>query len=334
MSYWRPSGSSFSSANAASTLGARGEASDSSTNIKEVLFNTRGSHLPLSHQRQQLPIAQLKREILYCVETFQTTILIGETGCGKSTQLPQFLYEAGWAAGERCIVCTQPRRIAAMAVAARTASEMGCTLGEEVGYAIRFDSKCNNNTSIKYCTDGLLLRETMQDPLLSKYSVIIVDEAHERSLYTDILLGLLKKIHRKRPDLRVVIASASLDAQELKDFFETHQSINSSLSSSRSSGNGSSSSSGSGSGSASGEGSSSTHLSGKEGQSACVLSIAGRTHPVDVLYLEESCSNYVQTAVRTCIEIHQSLEEWGDILVSNITATTDDTNCLDIIHIM
>lgn len=212
MAYWRPTGSSFSSSNA-STLGSRGESSDSSINIKEVLHNNRGSHLPLSHQRQQLPIAQLKREILYCVENFQTTILIGETGCGKSTQVPQFLHEAGWAAGGRCVVCTQPRRIAAMAVAARTASEMGCTLGGDVGYAIRFDSKCSTTTSIKYCTDGLLLRETAQDPLLSQYSVIIVDEAHERSLYTDILLGLLKKIHRKRPELRVIIASASLDAQ-------------------------------------------------------------------------------------------------------------------------
>ena len=291
MSYWRPSGSSLSSANV-STLGSRGEGSDSSTNIKD------GSHLPLSHQRQQLPIAQLKREILYCVETFQTTILIGETGCGKSTQIPQFLYEAGWAAGDRCIVCTQPRRIAAMAVAARTASEMGCTLGEDVGYAIRFDSKCNSNTSIKYCTDGLLLRETMQDPLLSKYSVIIVDEAHERSLYTDILLGLLKKIHRKRPDLRVIIASASLDAQELKDFFETHQSITNTgqLAEDKSKGT-----------TVAGEG---------RGESAVILSVTGRTHPVDVLYLDEPCSNYVQTAVRTCIEIHQSLEEWGDILVS------------------
>lgn len=287
MSYWRPSGNALSNSNSA-TLGSRGEASDSSTNVKDVLHNNRGSHLPLSHQRQLLPIAQLKREILYSVESFQTTILIGETGCGKSTQIPQYLLEAGWAVGDRCIVCTQPRRIAAMAVATRTASEMGCTLGEEVGYAIRFDSKCNNNTSIKYCTDGLLLRETMQDPLLSKYSVVIVDEAHERSLYTDILLGLLKKIHRRRPDLRVIIASASLDAQELKDFFETHHKVKDINSAPT-----------------------------EKGESACILSITGRTHPVDVLYLEQPTSNYVRTAVTTCIEIHQSLEEWGDILVSD-----------------
>lgn len=289
--YWRPSGNSLSSTNAAQ-LGARGDSSDSSTNIKDVLYNNRGSHLPLSHQRQLLPIAHLKREILYCVESYQTTILIGETGCGKSTQIPQYLHEAGWSAGERCIVCTQPRRIAAMAVASRTASEMGCKVGEEVGYAIRFDSKCNKSTSIKYCTDGLLLRETMQDPLLSKYSVVIVDEAHERSLYTDILLGLLKKIHRRRPDLRVIIASASLDAEELKDFFETGRKVCDNITT---------------------EG---APVMSEKGESACVLSVTGRTHPVDVLYLEEPCSNYVQTAVTTCIEIHQSLEEWGDILVN------------------
>lgn len=201
-------------------------------------------------------------------------------------------------------MCTQPRRIAAMAVAARTAAEMGSTLGEEVGYAIRFDSKCNNNTAIKYCTDGLLLRETMQDPLLSKYSVIIVDEAHERSLYTDILLGLLKKIHRRRPDLRVIIASASLDAQELKDFFETHQKLGSSP------------------------------AQPLEGESACVLSITGRTHPVDVLYLEEPCSDYVRSAVTTCLEIHQSLEEWGDILVSKCKSVTVNTIMSNFANVM
>jgi ATP-dependent RNA helicase DDX35 len=187
---------------------------------------------------------------------------------------------------------------------------MGCNLGDEVGYAIRFDSKCTDKTSIKYCTDGLLLRETMQDPLLSKYSVIMVDEAHERSLYTDILLGLLKKIHRKRPDLRVVIASASLDAQELKDFFETHQSITSS--SERAPHPPLAERKESGTEAVSGE-------SQPESESACILSVTGRTHPVDVLYLEEPCSNYIQTAVRTCIDIHQSLEEWGDILVSGRT---------------
>jgi HrpA-like RNA helicase len=115
------------------------------------------------------------------------------------------LHEAGWTAKGRSVVCTQPRRVAAISVSARTAEEFGCRLGEEVGYAVRFDNKTSSNTIIKYCTDGVLLRETQNDPLLSKYSVVMVDEAHERSLYTDILLGLLKKIRRKRSDLRIII---------------------------------------------------------------------------------------------------------------------------------
>ena len=293
MSYWKPTSSS---------LYSRGEESDSSTNIKEVIYNPRSSHLPLSYQKQQLPITQIKREILFCVEYYPTIIIIGDTGCGKSTQIPQYLHEAGWTQQGKCIACTQPRRLSAMAVATRTASEMGCRVGEEVGYVIRFDSKCSRRTCIKYCTDGMLLRETMQDPLLSKYSVIIVDEAHERSLYTVILLGLLKKIHRKRPDLRVVITSASLNVDELKEFFETHHVVNPSQVSENE-----------------------EKKVDKSQESTFVLSVSGRTHPVDVLYLEQPCYNYVETAVRTCIEIHQSMEEWGDILVS-YGSTID---CLD-----
>jgi ATP-dependent RNA helicase DDX35 len=108
-------------------------------------------------------------------------------------------------------------------VATRVAEEMGVTLGQEVGYSMRFDQKCSSATVIKYVTDGTLLRETMSDPLLSAYSVVIVDEAHERSLYSDILLGLLKKIQRKRKDLRVIIMSATVDAEAFRDFFETNQ---------------------------------------------------------------------------------------------------------------
>lgn len=107
------------------------------------------------------------------------------------TEIPQYLVESGW---KKMICCTQPRRVAATSVATRVAQEMGVSLGREVGYSIRFDDTWDPNfTRIKYMTDGMLLRETMSDPLLSKYSVIMVDEAHERSLYTDILLGLLKK---------------------------------------------------------------------------------------------------------------------------------------------
>jgi ATP-dependent RNA helicase DDX35 len=113
---------------------------------------------------------------------------------GKTTQIPQYLHEAGWTQGGRVIACTQPRRVAATSIAARVAEEMGVQLGQEVGYSVRFEDMSSSSlTRIKYLTDGMLFRETMMDPLLKRYSVIMIDEAHERSLYTDILLGVLKK---------------------------------------------------------------------------------------------------------------------------------------------
>lgn len=118
-------------------------------------------------------------------------MLQGDTGSGKTTQVPQFVLEAGIAQG-RMIACTQPRRVAAMSVAARVAQEMDVQLGAEVGYTIRFEDKSSHDTQLKYLTDGMLLRESMADPKLSKYSVIILDEAHERTLATDILFGLIK----------------------------------------------------------------------------------------------------------------------------------------------
>jgi ATP-dependent RNA helicase DDX35 len=244
------------------------------------LHSGRNKHLPLGYQKQLLPIHRLKREFLYCVERYQTVILVGETGSGKSTQIPQFLHEAGWTSGGRCVVCTQPRRVATISVASRTAEEFGCMLGAEVGYAIRFDAKCSTRTLIKYCTDGLLLRETLTDPLLNKYSVVIVDEVHERSLYTDVLLGLLKKIKRKRPELRLVVASATVNAQEMKEFFETR----------------------------------STKPGQQTEETACILSVTGRLHDVDLLYLEQPTHNYITSAVNTVLEIHQN-EDIGDILV-------------------
>lgn len=122
-------------------------------------------------------------------------VIVGETGCGKTTQIPQYLDEAGWTAGgARMVCCTQPRRVAVTTVARRVAQEMGVQLGRDVGYTIRFeDISTPGLTRISFLTDGALVRKMMVDPLLTKYSVVMVDEAHERSLHTDILLGLLKK---------------------------------------------------------------------------------------------------------------------------------------------
>jgi pre-mRNA-splicing factor ATP-dependent RNA helicase DHX16 len=133
-----------------------------------IPHQNRLSHLSKLLQRQSLPICRFKDHILYALERYSILIIISETGTGKSTQIPQYLYEAGWTQNNRKIVCTQPRRIAALTISHRVADEMGVKVGNEVGYSMRFDSKVSEQTAIKYCTDGVLLRETMSDPLLMK----------------------------------------------------------------------------------------------------------------------------------------------------------------------
>ena len=116
--------------------------------------------------------------------------------------------------------CTQPRRIACMEVAARVSQEMGCKLGFEVGYSVRFENKTNERTKIKYLTDGMLLREFLTEPDLASYSVMIIDEAHERALHTDILLGLIKDVARVRDDLKIIISSATMDSEKFSKYFD------------------------------------------------------------------------------------------------------------------
>ncbi|KAJ3271239.1 ATPdependent RNA helicase, partial [Borealophlyctis nickersoniae] len=255
----------------------------------------------LSVQRLRLPVYKNRSQILYLLEKYQVLVIVGETGSGKTTQLPQFLHEAGWTANGRVVACSQPRRVAAQTVAARVAEEMGVALGQEVGYTVRFDD-CSDarTTRIKYLTDGMLFRETLLDPLLSRYSVIMVDEAHERSLYTDILVGVLKKydllsslgfflfmkhsklkaqrILRKRPDLRIIISSATLDAELFYEFFNTNTTDD------------------------------------RTKDTAVIMSLEGRMYPVDVHYLTEPCSDYLEKTVETVFNIHKN-EGPGDILV-------------------
>ena len=130
------------------------------------------------------------------VAMHQVLIVEGETGSGKTTQIPQYLHEAGYTRDKKKVGCTQPRRVAAMSVAARVATEMGVKLGNEVGYSIRFEDCTSERTVLKYMTDGMLLREFLSEPDLESYSVLIVDEAHERTLHTDILFGLVKDVSR------------------------------------------------------------------------------------------------------------------------------------------
>jgi HrpA-like RNA helicase len=166
-----------------------------------------------------LPIFRHRAALLHALETCGALILCAETGAGKSTQLPQYLHAAGWTSGGRVIAVTQPRRVAAASLAARVAEELGVQLGREVGYSVRFDACCGDATRILYTTEDALLREMSLDPLLSRYSVVMVDEAHERSLAVDVLLGLLLHVRHARPELRVIVASATLEAERLLAFF-------------------------------------------------------------------------------------------------------------------
>ncbi|KAK9868473.1 hypothetical protein WJX84_008357 [Apatococcus fuscideae] len=168
-----------------------------------------------------LPIYASHDAIIKAVRHHQIVVVEAPTGSGKTTQLPQMLLDAGLA-GDRMIGVTQPRRVAAVTVARRVAEERDCRVGDEVGYAIRFDEHASSKTRIKYMTDGTLLRESLEDTRLSAYSVIILDEAHERSLNTDLLFGILKRLttHKhRRKSLKLLITSATLEAAKVSAYF-------------------------------------------------------------------------------------------------------------------
>ncbi|KAF4612238.1 hypothetical protein D9613_004210 [Agrocybe pediades] len=174
--------------------------------------------LSIQEQRKSLPIYKLRDPLLKAIDEHQVLIVVGDTGSGKTTQMVQYLAEAGYADRGR-IGCTQPRRVAAMSVAKRVSEEVGCRLGQEVGYTIRFEDCTSPETRIKYMTDGMLQRECLIDPLCSSYSVVMLDEAHERTIATDVLFGLLKKAVKRRPDLKLIVTSATLDAEKFSKYF-------------------------------------------------------------------------------------------------------------------
>ncbi|KAL0336543.1 UNVERIFIED_CONTAM: Pre-splicing factor ATP-dependent RNA helicase DEAH10 [Sesamum radiatum] len=263
----------------------------------------------IEQHRKALPIATVEKRLLEEVSKNDILIIVGETGSGKTTQLPQYLFNGGFCRNGGIIGITQPRRVAAVTVAKRVAEECGVSLGQKVGYGIRFEDVTSSSTRIKYMTDGLLLREALLDPYLSKYSVIIVDEAHERTVHTDVLLGLLKTVqktrslgasdvvhngHRKGENgailekendiqstnivkhnqgkklspLKLIIMSASLDAQIFSEYFGGARAVH----------------------------------------------VQGRQYPVDILYTHQPETDYIDAALITIFQIH--LEEGpGDVLV-------------------
>ncbi|KMQ48031.1 ATP dependent RNA helicase [Trichophyton rubrum] len=241
-------------------------------------FDTPGQFVAALYKPTELlPIARHRQSLLYAIEKYPVVVLVGETGSGKTTRLPQFLDQAGWCGGGKQIAITQPRRVAVTSVAARVAGETGCQLGQEVGYSIRFEDVTSASTRIKFVTDGLLLREALVDPLLSRYSVIMVDEAHERSVSTDVLLGVLKKIRKRRPELRIVVSSATLKAEDYMQFFA-------------------------------GQG------AAEDNETARIITLDGKMYPVDCLYLESPAEDYVERAIKTVFDIHATEPE-GDILL-------------------
>lgn len=176
------------------------------------------TNLSIKDQRAGLPIYKLREQLVQAVRDNQVLVVVGDTGSGKTTQMTQYLAEEGFTERGK-IGCTQPRRVAAVSVAKRVAEEVGCRVGQEVGYTIRFEDCTSPETRIKYMTDGMLQRECLVDPNASNYSVIILDEAHERTIATDVLFGLLKKTLKRRPDLKLIVTSATLDAEKFSTYF-------------------------------------------------------------------------------------------------------------------
>ncbi|KAF5738029.1 hypothetical protein HS088_TW13G00923 [Tripterygium wilfordii] len=261
-------------------------------------------------QRKSLPIASAEKRLVEEVKKNDVLIIVGETGSGKTTQLPQFLFNAGFSRDGRSIGITQPRRVAAVTVAKRVAEESGVELGQRVGYSIRFDDYTSSSTRIKYMTDGLLLREALLDPYLSRYSVIIVDEAHERTVHTDVLLGLLKKVQHARSksgndhihidnkaNNGTLAVAEKEDGSQSASLFKKCQGrkflplklivMSASLD---------------------------AHVFSEYYSGAKAVYIQGRQFPVDILYTLHAESDYLEAALITIFQIH--LEEGpGDILV-------------------
>ncbi|POY72033.1 hypothetical protein BMF94_4948 [Rhodotorula taiwanensis] len=255
----------------------------------------------LKPQREALPVYAGREAILRGIRENDTVVVLAETGSGKTTQIPQFLIRSDIPRASPRVVCTQPRRVAAISLAQRVAAETGCVLGTTVGYTVRFDDRSSPKTRLKYATDGTLLAEMLSDRDLDAYDVVVLDEAHERSLRTDMLMGFLKDIQKRRKakfaefkakgkqvangnagddddaqtkqprepsELKIVVMSATIDAKRFSEFFD----------------------------------------------SAPVLYVSGRQHKVTIKYVDEPQDDYVDASIKTIVQIHQHYPP-GSILV-------------------
>ena len=258
------------------------------------------SNKSMQEQREGLPVYRLKQELMHAISSNQVLVVVGETGSGKTTQMTQYMVELGLtqpkdggSASDRgfhnsrqrppqhlMIGCTQPRRVAAVSVAKRVAEEYGCALGEQVGYSIRFDDTTSPDTIIKYMTDGMLMREYLADNDLQRYAALMLDEAHERTVATDVLFGLLKDLCKRRPDLKIIVTSATLNAEKFSSYFFQ----------------------------------------------CPIFTIPGRTYPVEVLYVKEPESDYLEAAIITVMQIHLD-QPAGDVLVFLTGQEEIDTCC-------
>mmetsp|Transcript_22995 Transcript_22995/g.35461 ORF Transcript_22995/g.35461 Transcript_22995/m.35461 type:complete len:759 (-) Transcript_22995:340-2616(-) len=268
----------------------------------------------------QLPIAAHRKQILYALTKYEVLVIVGETGSGKSTQIPQYLLEGGWCKNDYRVVCTQPRRLAAITLAQRVADEQSqrtTTISRHppsqsmqthfnknttatVGHIVRFDSNYSpSDTKILYVTDGILIREALtSDPLLLQYSVVMVDEAHERSIMTDVLLGILLKIRRKRPSLRIIVCSATIDAEAFLKFLCPTDTDGDGGACTRNT-----------------DSKNTTTTPIQSYQKGCIISVDGRQYPMDVYYMLKPPSDYLVACVDTALSLHETESNAsGDIL--------------------
>ncbi|XP_017769739.1 PREDICTED: putative ATP-dependent RNA helicase DHX33 [Nicrophorus vespilloides] len=233
------------------------------------------SKIDIQEQKKKLPVFQKRAQLLNLIQKHDTLIILGETGSGKTTQIPQFIHSARLQNNGR-IGITQPRRVAAVSVAIRVAQEMGNTLGvgEIVGYTVRFEDVTSKRTKIKYLTDGMLLREAIADKLLMDYTVLILDEAHERTIHTDVLFGIVKDAQKNRKEkkltpLKVLLMSATMDVDHFSKYFNNCQAVY----------------------------------------------LEGRTYPVNVFYTKTTHEDYQTACIATFFKIHREAPANHDVLM-------------------